>query len=70
MQRRFIDKFRVILLDMGRTFMFNVDRFSETDDVGATYRQIGGKTLNEEEVHQIISRVFNEMFSDYQNPHY
>ena len=50
--------------------MFNVDRFSETDDVGATYRQIGGKTLSEEEVHQIISRVFKEMLSDYQNPHY
>ena len=70
LQRRFIDRFRVILLDMGHTFMFNVDRFSETDDVGATYRQIGGKTLNDGEVSQIISTVFDQMLSDYQKPHY
>jgi hypothetical protein len=32
MSPRFIDRFDVILLDMARTFMFNVDRFSEEED--------------------------------------
>ena len=34
MEKRFIDKFEVILLDMGNTFMFGVDRFDKNDNNG------------------------------------
>lgn len=70
MQTRFIDRFDVILLDMGHTFMFNVDRFSDTEDFETTYRQVGGSVLSDEEVHRIISAVFGKMLSDSRNSNY
>lgn len=68
MKDRFIDQFRVILLDMGRTFMFNVDRFSDSEDYHETYRQIGGNRLKGSQVHKIISTLFNDMMHDYKDP--
>jgi len=70
MPKRFIDKFDVLLLDMGRTFMFDVDRFSDADDFAATYRRIGGSTLSDGEVGRIISTVFDTMLADSRNPNY
>jgi len=69
MRSRFIDRFEVILLDMVRTFMFDADRFSAPDDFAATYRRIGGHTLSDGEVRQIISSVFGTMLTDSLNPH-
>lgn len=37
MHTRFIDQFDVVLLDVSHTFMFDVDRFSDAEDYGATY---------------------------------
>ena len=68
MKHRFIDRFDVLLLDMGLTFMFNSDRFSDSEHYGATYRQIGGDLLNAGEVHRAISTLFDELMSDYTNP--
>ncbi|MFC1716502.1 HAD family hydrolase [Candidatus Poribacteria bacterium] len=68
MKHRFIDVFDVLLLDMGLTFMFNSDRFSDSEDYGATYRRVGGDLLNGEEVRRIISTLFDRMMSDYENP--
>ena len=68
MKPRFIDKFEVLLLDMGLTFMFNSDRFSDLENYGATYRKIGGALLNDGKVNEIISRLFARLMSDYQNP--
>jgi HAD superfamily hydrolase (TIGR01509 family) len=70
MSSRFIDQFDVILLDMARTFMFNVDRFSEREDFAATYRRIGGKTLNDSKVRQIITDLISVIEPDYQNPRF
>lgn len=70
MHPRFIDRFDVILLDMGCTFMFDVDRFSDADDFGATYRWVGGSTLGDGEVRRIISTLFDKMLSDSRNPKY
>jgi putative hydrolase of the HAD superfamily len=61
MSKRFIDQFDVVLLDMGNTFMFNVDRFGEGEDYYATYRALGGKMLTPDEVSAYISDVFNRM---------
>ena len=63
-----MDRFEAILLDMGRTFMFDVDRFSEKEDFGATYRELGGKALMGSEVHRIITALFEKMLSDSRNP--
>jgi HAD superfamily hydrolase (TIGR01549 family) len=65
---RFIDRFEVILLDMGRTFMFEVDRFNEDDDFGATYRKAGGNRLKGGEVFQILSAIFDQMIADSKRP--
>ena len=67
---RFIDKFDVILLDMGNTFMFDCDRFSELEYFGKTYRQLSGILLKDAQVKSIMSDVFNRMGKDYENPEY
>ena len=68
MHTRFIDRFDVILLDVSHTFMFDVDRFSDIEDYGVTYRQIGGNLLSNEEIRRIISALFDNMLADYENP--
>ena len=65
---RFIDRFEVLLLDMGRTFMFDVDRFNEDDDFGATYRRTGGNRLRSREVFRIVSEIFHQMVADGKKP--
>lgn len=62
---RFVDQFHVILLDMAKTFMFGVDRFSGAEDFAATYRKVGGKTLNDQRVRQAIRAVIETMQTDY-----
>ncbi|RUR76748.1 HAD family hydrolase [Chlorogloeopsis fritschii PCC 9212] len=66
----FLDKFDAILLDMGDTFMFECDRFSELEDFGKTYRNHGGNLLSNLQVESIIVQVFNQMGNDYNNPEY
>ena len=68
MHTRFIDQFDVVLLDVSHTFMFDVDRFSDTEDYGATYRQIGGNLLSNGEVRRTISALFDSMLADYEDP--
>jgi hypothetical protein len=70
MPSRFIDQFDVILLDIARTFMFNVDRFSGDEDFALTYRQIGGEKLSENKVRQIIRNLFSTIETDYQDPRF
>jgi hypothetical protein len=63
MQTRFIDQFDIILLDMGYTFMFDVDRFSDTENYGTTYYRLGGTLLSSRQIQEIISTVFDTMLS-------
>jgi len=63
MKSRFIDAFDVIVLDMGDTFMFDVDRFGEDEDYYATYCRVGGQRLRPEEVHARITDVFGRMLN-------
>ena len=67
MHTRFIDQFDAVLLDVSHTFMFDVDRFSDTEDYGTTYRQIGGNLLNNGEVCRTISALFDRMQVDYED---
>ncbi|NLF30445.1 MAG: HAD family hydrolase [Planctomycetes bacterium] len=52
---RFVDRFDVLLLDMGNTFMFGCDRFSE--DVAATYAALGGRALSAAQVRGAIDAL-------------
>ena len=68
MHARFIDQFDVVLLDVSHTFMFDVDRFSDAEDYGATYRQVGGNLLSNGQIHRIITALFDSMLADYEDP--
>jgi HAD superfamily hydrolase (TIGR01549 family) len=68
MRERFIDKFEVLLLDMGWTFMFDVDRFDESDDLEGSYRSAGGTKLKGSDVFQIASAIVNEIIDDGRDP--
>lgn len=65
---RFLDRFKVILLDMNGTFMFGQDRFGPGENFGATYRGLGGKVLADVQVERVVRTTFNRMESDYENP--
>lgn len=65
---RYIDKYKVLLLDMGRTFMFNVDRFYDADAVWAMYCNLGGDRLNSQDLYQILSQVFHQIIADSKKP--
>lgn len=73
-QGRFIDQFDVLLLDMGDTFMFNVDRFDVEDSIYTSYLHFGGNGISSKKVHQILLDVFHELIADgkipenYENP--
>ncbi len=68
MNNRFIDRFDVILLDMGNTFMFDVDRFGEDEDYHSTYRDLGGRILTPEEVRAPITKVLDRMLIAARDP--
>ena len=68
MSKRFIDDFDVILLDMGNTFMFEVDRFGASEDYHATYRQLGGRRLSPGELRIHIDGVFDCMLAASRDP--
>jgi len=56
---RFIDKFEVLLLDMGNTFMFGCDRFDE--DLAATYASLGGQLTAPRQVRLFLGSLFESM---------
>lgn len=51
-------------MDMGLTFMFDVDRFNVNDDLTGTYLRFGGNRLSGNEVYNIVSNVFEQMVAD------
>lgn len=68
MPMRFLDRFKVILLDMNGTFMFGQDRFGPDEDFAATYRGLGGNMLADVEVERAVKTTFDLMAADYENP--
>ena len=68
MHPRYIDRFEVLLLDMVDTFMFGGDRFSPTEDFGATYRALGGAHLDDVAVRDVILHAFDELDDAYHDP--
>ena len=64
----FLDRFKVILLDLNGTFMFGQDRFGPAEDFAATYRAIGGMVLSDIEVGRAVRTSYDHMASEEQNP--
>ncbi len=68
---RFLDRFRVVLLDVSHTFLFDCDRFGPDQDYFATYRSLGGSHLDPETVTAATGSVLTSILSDQDNPgHY
>lgn len=65
---RFIDQFDAMLLDMGDTFMFGLDRYGPEEDFHATYRDSGGGLLNKSEVEGIVRGAVERLWRDYDDP--
>ncbi len=64
----FINKFDVLLLDVGHTFMFGGYRFFHSENFAATYRSLGGSLLTDELVNRIICTVSRRIKVDGKNP--
>lgn len=64
---RFIDHFKVILLDMGHTFMFDCDRFSDDEDFWATYCETGGHGLSAHDVRRIVPALYSHVLTAYRD---
>ena len=65
---RFLDNFDAILLDMGRTFMFEVDRFDDPDSFAKVYNEIGGRALGPERLAAIITGLHERAVATYRDP--
>ena len=66
--KRFLDRFKIILLDMNSTFMFGEDRFNVGADFFSTYQRLGGIRLNSAAVNSAIRNCYAEMSRIYEDP--
>ena len=62
---RLLDQYRVVLLDMHGTFMFDIDRFGPEQDYAATYRRLGGSQLDDRAVNQLLTDWFAILLRHY-----
>ena len=53
---------------MNGTFMFDEDRFGQTEDFYATYRSLGGAKLSASQVTHFIRACYDGMSRDYDDP--
>jgi FMN phosphatase YigB (HAD superfamily) len=63
MSRRFISDFEVILLDQGKTFMFDHDRFGPGADYFSTYRKLGGDKLSSDRLQAVIHDLYARLLA-------
>jgi FMN phosphatase YigB (HAD superfamily) len=56
--RDFLKRFEVILFDMGDTFMFDCDRFSDREDYLSVYRALGGSNLGQERLSECMNTIY------------
>ncbi len=64
----FLSRFRVVLLDLNGTFMFEEDRFGRGEDFAATYRAVGGVRLTPDEVERAVRAAYRTLAADYEDP--
>ena len=59
--KEYIKTFPVLLFDMGDTFMFDCDRFSDGENYQQTYRSLGGKNLTQNRIAHSIMHIYNAL---------
>ena len=64
---RFIDAYDVILLDQGKTFMFENDRFGPQEDYADTYRRVGGTALSPTQIRDTVEHVYSTLLKSYRD---
>lgn len=64
---RFIDAYDVILLDQGKTFMFENDRFGPQEDYADTYRRVGGTALSPTQIRDTVEHVYSTLLKAYRD---
>jgi HAD superfamily hydrolase (TIGR01549 family) len=64
----FIKNYEILIFDMGRTFMFEGDRFDDNQDYEKTYRSFGGKPLTNKKLHEIIYKIYGDLLIRSRNP--
>lgn len=63
-----LEKYKVLFLDMNKTFMFEADRFTLTQPYFQTYKEKGGTGLQKEEVQGIINQSYAIILEAYEDP--
>lgn len=64
----FIKDFEVLIFDLGRTFMFEGDRFDKNQNYERTYQNLGGKSISNENLHEIIYKIYGDLLNRSRNP--
>lgn len=59
----FIGNFGILLFDMGKTFMFEGDRFDKYQNYEDSYKKFGGRNLSNESLHKIIYYIYGKLLS-------
>jgi len=62
---RFIDQFSVLLFDLHGPLLFDQDRFGDNEDYHATYRALGGVSLDSAAVRASIESCLQGLTRDY-----
>lgn len=63
MHSEYLNNFDVLLFDMGKTIMFESDRFNEHQDYEASYRKFGGGNLNNQTLHEIMYYIYGTLLN-------
>jgi len=66
--KEFIKDFDILIFDMGRTFMFEGDRFDENQNYERTYQSYGGVSLSNKNLHEIIYKIYGDLLNRSRNP--
>jgi putative hydrolase of the HAD superfamily len=64
----FIKDYEILVFDMGRTIMFEGDRFENGQDFERTYRELGGSELYRAELHEVINDIYGNLLNRSRNP--
>ena len=67
MHSEYLNNFDVLLFDMGKTIMFECDRFNEHQDYEESYRKLGGKNLDNQSLHKIIYYIYGTLLERSRN---
>jgi len=61
--KEYINDLDIILFDMGKTFMFEGDRFDKEQDYEKTYRSFGGNNFTNKILHEIIYYIYGTLLA-------